>query len=145
MLIIFPPRREWPDRILKKKAAHSQTPWSHEIIESLLQVHHIHVDILASLCWQGIPQAQLSVLFVALETHNHQIFIERSILKVVTLLNMSSVTRRSQAQHLCFKRHMNEKISSEEMPVLCSEIECMYSEIGSSLFHYPQFLAYMCI
>ena len=71
MLIIFPPRREWPDRILMKKAAQSQAPQSDEIIKSLLQVHHIHMDILASMCWSGILQAQPSVLFVALETHNH--------------------------------------------------------------------------
>ena len=76
MLITFLPRREWPDRILKRKAAQSQVPHSDEIIESLPQVHHILVDILASRCWPGILQAQPSVLFVALETHNHQMFIE---------------------------------------------------------------------
>ena len=65
-MIVFPPRREWPDRILKKKAAQSQAPQSDEIIESLPQVHHIHVDILASMCWPGLLQVQPSVLFVAL-------------------------------------------------------------------------------
>ena len=92
MLIIFPPRRELPDRILEKKAAQLQTPPSDEIIKSLLQVHHIHVDILASMCWPGILHAQPSVLYVALETHNHQRFIEKNMSKVVTLLNMSSAT-----------------------------------------------------
>ena len=73
--------REWPDKILKKKAAQSQAPLSDETIKSLLQVHHIHVYILAALgvdacreyrlpkvekCWPGLLQAQASVIFVAL-------------------------------------------------------------------------------
>ena len=37
------------DRIFKKKAAQSQASLSDETIESLPQVHHIHVDILASM------------------------------------------------------------------------------------------------
>ena len=45
----FPPRREWPDKILKKKAAQELEPQSDETIKSLVQVLHIHVDILASM------------------------------------------------------------------------------------------------
>ena len=36
-------------------------------------------------------------------------------------------------------------ISSKEMAVLCSEMQCMYSEIGSLLYHCPQYRAHMCI
>ena len=93
MFIIFLPRSDWPDRILKKKAAQSQAPQSDEIIKSLPQMHHIHVDILASMCWTGLLQAQPSVLSVALETHNHHKFIEKNMLKVVALSNMNSVAR----------------------------------------------------
>ena len=98
MLIVFPPRREWPDRINKKKDAQSQAPQPEEIIESLPQVHHIHVDIQASMWWPGILQAQPSVLFVDLETHNCQKFIERNMLKVVTLSNVS-VTGGGHSQY----------------------------------------------
>ena len=45
----FSPRREWPDKTLKKKVAQSQAPQSDETIKSHPQVHHIHVDILASM------------------------------------------------------------------------------------------------
>ena len=117
MLILFPPRRESPDRILKKKAAHA--PQSDEIIKSLPQVHHILVDILASMCWIGILQDQPGVLFVALETHNHQKFIERSMLKVLTLSNVSSVTRRGHAQHPC-QRALSWESYPSELPVRCN-------------------------
>ena len=45
----FSPKREWPDRALRKKAAQSQAPQSDETIMSLLGEHHIHVDIQASM------------------------------------------------------------------------------------------------
>ena len=42
------PWKEWPGKTIKK-FAHSQAPQSDETIKFLLQVPHIHVDILASM------------------------------------------------------------------------------------------------
>ena len=36
-------------------------------------------------------------------------------------------------------------INSEEMAALCSEMECMYSEIGSSMYHCLHCIVHMCI
>ena len=56
-----------------------QAPQSDEIIKSPLQMHHIHVDILATMCWPGIMQAQPSVLFVALETQSLKVYRKKDV------------------------------------------------------------------
>ena len=55
----FSPRREWPDKTLKKEVAQSQAPQSDETIKSLLQVHHINMDILASMGFDACREYRL--------------------------------------------------------------------------------------
>ena len=56
----FFPMKEWPDKALKKKTARSQAPHSDETIKYLLQVHQIHVDILASMGVDACKEYRLS-------------------------------------------------------------------------------------